>query len=410
MKRFIIFTILVAAFGISNLAQAQFKNAKNSWGLSAGGVHGTNATADEWGMQYRGYFSHEIIPEQLIGQLALGYESLVASGVYSSYVGTLDVRALYTPFSLEDLNPYVYGGFGLAKADQNGSGIIPIVPLGIGAQTMIINGVSLDVSGGYTLAFSDKLDGIARSNNNLNGLTNGKQDGYYGFSIGLTFSLGVNAVEKKTDMSSNTKQLDAADARRVKELAAAEAVRVKQKADADAAAKMAKENSDSNAKLAKANSDSDAKLAKASADADAKLAKAAADADARLLAGQKGRDTVIVLQKGKSVVLRGVNFEFNKSTLVGNSETILWRAYSALEANPTVSIVITGHTDNIGSQETNQILSLERAQTVRNWLVNKGIVSSRMRTFGRGQNEPVASNDTDDGRARNRRIEFFVEK
>ena len=79
-------------------------------------------------------------------------------------------------------------------------------------------------------------------------------------------------------------------------------------------------------------------------------------------------------------------------------------------ANPEVAVVITGHTDNVGSQKYNQVLSLKRAQAVKNWLVEKGIASNRMRTVGRGLNEPVASNETDAGRAENRRIEFYVEK
>ena len=79
-------------------------------------------------------------------------------------------------------------------------------------------------------------------------------------------------------------------------------------------------------------------------------------------------------------------------------------------ANPDVQIEISGHTDNVGSQQSNQVLSLKRAQAVRNWLVQKGMASNRMKTVGKGQNEPVASNETDAGRAENRRIEFYVEK
>jgi outer membrane protein OmpA-like peptidoglycan-associated protein len=75
-----------------------------------------------------------------------------------------------------------------------------------------------------------------------------------------------------------------------------------------------------------------------------------------------------------------------------------------------VRVVITGHTDNVGDSEFNQKLSLERAQAVKNWLVQKGIASNRMRTVGRGEKEPVASNATDAGRAENRRMEFFVEQ
>lgn len=395
MKRYIAFAMMIAFFSISTLVQAQFKNPKNGWGLAAGGAHGTNVSSDEWVLQLRGLFQHEIIPERLLGQLGLGYVGLVGTGIYSAYTGMLDVRALYTPFSLSDLNPYLYGGFGLAKVLKNNSNFLPFIPFGVGAQTTISNGVLLDVNGGFTLVFSDNLDGVTRSDNNTNSLTNGKHDGFYGFSIGLTFSLGTDneAVDAKKQ------ELEAAEARRVKELAAAEAVRVKQKADAEAV--RVKQKADAEAVRVKKQAD---------ADAAATLAKAAAEADARLLASQKGRDTVITFVKGKSVVIRGINFEFNKATLVKDSEIILRRAYNALLANPTVTVVITGHTDNIGTQETNQKLSLERAQTVRNWLVERGIASNRMRTFGRGQNEPVATNETDEGRAQNRRIEFFVEQ
>jgi outer membrane protein OmpA-like peptidoglycan-associated protein len=153
----------------------------------------------------------------------------------------------------------------------------------------------------------------------------------------------------------------------------------------------------------------EARRIKDSTEAETRRVKELADAEARRVAEQKSRDTLIVLIKGKTVVLRGVNFDFNKATLTRDSEIILWRAYNAMVANPNVRVVITGHTDNVGTQKSNQTLSLKRAQTVKNWLVKKGIASNRMRTVGRGQNEPLSSNDTDEGRAENRRMEFFVQ-
>lgn len=382
MKQTIIYIVAAAVISIGSISQGQFKNPKNAWALSVGGSHGSNVSKDDWSLQYRGYFQHEVIPQRLLAQMGLGYTGLAAPGFYSADIGILDVRALYTPFSLPNLNPYIYGGFGLAKVLKNGSGFLPMVPLGAGVQTRISNGLLLDINTGYSIVFSDDLDGIIRSDNNLNSLTNGKHDGFYGINLGVAFSLGGDTDEEK----SQKEELDAAEARRIKELAAAEALRVKQLAKAEAV--RVKQKADS--------------------DAAARLAKAAAEADARLLAAEKGRDTVITLVKGKTVVLRGINFEFNKATLMYQSESILRRAHSALINNPSVMIVITGHTDNIGTQESNQILSLERAQTVRNWLVERGIASPRLRTVGRGQNEPVATNDTEEGQAMNRRIEFFV--
>jgi outer membrane protein OmpA-like peptidoglycan-associated protein len=197
-----------------------------------------------------------------------------------------------------------------------------------------------------------------------------------------------------------TEQLAAADAeaRRVKEGTNAEARRIKDSTDAEA--RRVKQQTDANA---------EAQRVKESTDAEARRVKELADAEARRLAEQKSRDTLIVLIKGKTVVLRGVNFEFNKAALTRDSEMILWRAYNAMVANPNVRVVITGHTDNVGSEQSNQTLSLKRAQAVKNWLVKEGIASNRMRTVGRGQNEPMSSNETDEGRAENRRIEFFVQ-
>jgi OOP family OmpA-OmpF porin len=120
--------------------------------------------------------------------------------------------------------------------------------------------------------------------------------------------------------------------------------------------------------------------------------------------------TTIILEKGKKVILRGVNFETNKATLTRNSEKILEDAYNALVANPDVQVEISGHTDSVGSEQANQALSLRRAQAVKNWLVQKGIAGNRMKTVGKGENEPVASNDTAEGRAENRRIEFYVQQ
>jgi outer membrane protein OmpA-like peptidoglycan-associated protein len=185
---------------------------------------------------------------------------------------------------------------------------------------------------------------------------------------------------------------------------------------AEQKARVSAENSAADAKVeaarVKESTDAEALRVKEASDAEARRVKDVADAEARRLADQKIRDlnTIIVLERGKKVVLKGVNFEFNKATLTFGSGAILTRAYNALVANPDVQIEISGHTDNVGSQQSNQKLSLRRAQAVRNWLVQKGIASNRMKTVGKGQNEPVASNETDEGRSENRRIEFYVQQ
>ena len=118
----------------------------------------------------------------------------------------------------------------------------------------------------------------------------------------------------------------------------------------------------------------------------------------------------IILEKGKKVILRGVNFQTNKATLTGDSHEILEMAYKALAANPDVQVEISGHTDSVGSDEANQALSLRRAQAVKNWLVQRGVRSDRMKTVGKGEKEPIADNGTAEGRTENRRIEFYVQQ
>ncbi len=233
----------------------------------------------------------------------------------------------------------------------------------------------MQVSGGYDLSLSDQLDGKARASGNKKSITNSNNDGFYAFSLGLSFSMG------------NDDEVAAREARQQREIANAEARRIQDST----------------------NSAAEAARVKAANVAEAQRVKDATDAAALRLAQQKSADTVFVLVKGKTIILKGVNFEPNKATLTKGSETILWRTYNAMVANPNVRVVITGHTDNVGSQKDNQILSLKRAQAVKNWLIKKGIASSRMRTVGRGENEPMSSNETAEGRADNRRIEFYVQ-
>ena len=104
----------------------------------------------------------------------------------------------------------------------------------------------------------------------------------------------------------------------------------------------------------------------------------------------------------------GVNFEFDKATLLPEAYPILSHAVETLKENPDMSVEVQGHTDNIGSDEYNQKLSVRRATTVRDYLVSKGISASRLTIVGYGETRPVADNSTAVGRAKNRRVEFMV--
>jgi outer membrane protein OmpA-like peptidoglycan-associated protein len=104
--------------------------------------------------------------------------------------------------------------------------------------------------------------------------------------------------------------------------------------------------------------------------------------------------------------LQGVNFEFDRADLTAEGKAILDRGAALLEGNPSVRVEIVGHTDSRGSDEYNQRLSERRAGTVRAYLESKGISANRLSASGRGESAPVASNETDEGRAQNRRVEL----
>jgi outer membrane protein OmpA-like peptidoglycan-associated protein len=106
------------------------------------------------------------------------------------------------------------------------------------------------------------------------------------------------------------------------------------------------------------------------------------------------------------LVLEGINFRLGSAELLDESYMILDGVFNSLEAFPNVKVEIVGHTDNVGNARANMILSMERAQSVKDYLVNRGVSPNRIKVKGLGESEPIASNRTARGRAKNRRIEF----
>lgn len=115
---------------------------------------------------------------------------------------------------------------------------------------------------------------------------------------------------------------------------------------------------------------------------------------------------VIMFELNKPVVLPGIQFEFNKAVIKPESESVLIQAYNSLHDHADIEVEISGHADAIGSVEYNLVLSGKRAESVRQWMINKGIAANRLTSVGYGKSRPIASNDTEEGRAANRRIEF----
>lgn len=116
------------------------------------------------------------------------------------------------------------------------------------------------------------------------------------------------------------------------------------------------------------------------------------------------------IEVGSVVRLNNIFFEFAKAVLLPESYPELDRTAEFLKNNPTIEIEIGGHTDDIGSEKTNQILSEKRARAVADYLISKGVDAKRMTVVGYGESRPIAFNTDEEGRAMNRRVEFKVMK
>jgi outer membrane protein OmpA-like peptidoglycan-associated protein len=103
-----------------------------------------------------------------------------------------------------------------------------------------------------------------------------------------------------------------------------------------------------------------------------------------------------------------ISFAVGRADIQPNFKTVLNTFATGLSQNTAATVTVIGHTDSTGSDAVNDPLSLNRANSVRNYLAERGIASSRVFTEGRGSREPVAANDTSANRAKNRRVEIYV--
>ncbi|CDS92222.1 MAG TPA: OmpA family protein [Sphingobacterium sp.] len=118
-----------------------------------------------------------------------------------------------------------------------------------------------------------------------------------------------------------------------------------------------------------------------------------------------------VTQAGEGIVVKfdsGILFDFNKSDLKASARENIKNLVATLNKEQGTDILVIGHTDNIGSLDANQKVSENRANAVRAFAVSQGLSSSRIRTEGRNFSEPLESNDTESGRAANRRVEIVI--
>ncbi len=175
----------------------------------------------------------------------------------------------------------------------------------------------------------------------------------------------------------------------------------------DAATRSAREDAEQKAAVAAAAAAEAAKLREAQAAEQAAFeANKAARADlvARLNRVLPTRET----SRGIVAEIAGVQFAIGKATLNPDARAALSRFAGIVGVYPSIRFRVEGHTDSTGSPETNRVLSLARANSVRDYLVSQGVDSSNVSVLGLGPDQPVASNDSADGRARNRRVEILL--
>jgi K(+)-stimulated pyrophosphate-energized sodium pump len=103
-----------------------------------------------------------------------------------------------------------------------------------------------------------------------------------------------------------------------------------------------------------------------------------------------------------------LNFDTASTQLTADSQDTITTLSQTLKAYPNAHVQLSGHTDNTGTPAANQKLSLDRANAVKQMLINSGIAADRITTRGYGEDRPIASNDTEEGRMKNRRLELTV--
>jgi outer membrane protein OmpA-like peptidoglycan-associated protein/flagellar hook assembly protein FlgD len=152
------------------------------------------------------------------------------------------------------------------------------------------------------------------------------------------------------------------------------------------------------------------------------LVDSAADYAVELTAGDNYHNAIQVLRDiqtdilviptplGLKIMINSIQFEYNKADLLPASFDILKRLIDKLEKFPNYRVRIAGHTDSIGSDEYNQKLSERRALSVYKHLVERDVDKERLSTEGFGETQPIDDNETEQGRARNRRVEFYLTK
>jgi outer membrane protein OmpA-like peptidoglycan-associated protein len=118
----------------------------------------------------------------------------------------------------------------------------------------------------------------------------------------------------------------------------------------------------------------------------------------------------VFIKDAQIQILEQPKFDFGKAAIKSESDSLLAEVAKVMNDHPEIKrVTVEGHTDSVGSSQVNQILSQHRAEAVAKWLADHGVAKERLLAQGMGKERPIMPNDTDAGRAANRRVEFHIE-
>ena len=392
MNRIIILFAFVALAVQSGYSQQDDAPKRVAIGLQGGLSRGANEafpgtqsigfTGGLFGL-FRNGLGAGLSPELNIGFTANNSsETVRALWNYKTTYITTDVRLRFYPMMQDTkFSPYFFAGAGLVLP-SNDTTVTPNpdatfkkdnasiqFPIGFGITHNIVDALAVDINLGWMLSLTD----------DIHPTHDGTNDGNFAGKLGFMYSFGP--IETDTDgdgLSDKQEKAIGTDPN-----------------NPDTDGDTLKDGDEVNVhKTDPLNKDTD---------------DGGVDDNIEIKAGtdpNEFSDDIASIGIGETIQIRNIEFETAKSTITGKSEKILNQVYTILTKKTEMELDVTGHTDATGSRDFNMQLSVDRAKSVKDWLVAKGIAESRLTTGGLGPDKPIATNDTPDGRRRNRRVEF----
>lgn len=403
-KRSFLFTLAVIAVGSTVTVHTTFAQDDAARRIAIGVQAGLLRPANESAFQSRqtlsptfgvfGLFRNGlgagISPELNIGfqgnqskddQGFIGYQD------YKSSVINADVRLRWYPLAQDSkFSPYLSAGVGLLLVTNDKSFEQLVVKPSDLADRIDKAGIGIPITAGFThnltdnLGFDLNLGWTLSTTDNINPSQDGTNDGWFAGKVGLMYSFGPIEKDSDGDGLSDNYEIN---------------VSKTDPNNPDTDGDNLKDGDEINIhKTDPLNRDTD---------------DGGIDDGVEVKAGTNPldlSDDFAAVGVGEAIQIRNIEFEVAKSTITGQSERILNVVLSVLNKKSDMTLDIVGHTDNTGDLDFNMKLSNDRAASVKQWLVDKGIDGTRLSTGGLGPNQPIATNDTPEGRRRNRRVEF----